>query len=162
MRPICPKTIQQVSCDLYSLIRQFSDHQDVASMNSFKLLERILDEQCLVEGCGDDCQVMVKEPKQIPSDSLQNPSDPDASYSGHKGQGYQVQIMKTYTDTEDKEQKALGLNILRAAVVMAAMFAPTPQQSGPKGGYCAPISVFKERFWAAALSSICLAAAQVL
>jgi hypothetical protein len=28
---------------------------------------------------------------QIGSDSLQNPSDPDATYSGHKGQGYQVQ-----------------------------------------------------------------------
>ena len=61
---------------------------------------------------GDDCQVTVKEPKQIPSDSLQNPSDPDASYSGHKGQGYQVQVMETYTDTDDPEQKAQTLNLI--------------------------------------------------
>ena len=40
--------------------------------------------------------VEVKKPKEIPSDSLQNPSDPDATYSGHKGQGYQVQVMETY------------------------------------------------------------------
>jgi hypothetical protein len=48
----------------------------------------------------------------IPSDSLQNPSDPDASYSGHKGQGYHVQIMETYTDTDDKDQKAKTLNLI--------------------------------------------------
>ena len=80
---------------MYSLICQFKDHEDVSSMHSFKLLLRILNEQCQIEGSGDDCRVTVKEPKTIPSDSLQNPSDPDASYSGHKGQGYQVQIMET-------------------------------------------------------------------
>ena len=106
------KSLEQVSTDLYSLICQFKGHKDVASMHSFKLLERILNEQCQVEGSGDDCRVTVKEPKQIPSDSLQNPSDPDASYSGHKGQGYQVQIMETYTDTDDKDQKAKTLNLI--------------------------------------------------
>ena len=106
------KTLQQVSTDLYSLIRQFRGHEDIPSMHSFKLLERILDEQCHVEGSADDCQVTVKEPKQIPSDSLQNPSDPDATYSGHKGQGYQTQIMETYTDTEDKDRKSKTLNLI--------------------------------------------------
>ncbi len=48
----------------------------------------------------------------IPSDSLQNPSDPDATYSGHKGQGYQVQVMETYTETEDKQEKAVTLNLI--------------------------------------------------
>ena len=106
------KNLEQVSDDLYSLICQFKGHKDIASMHSFKLLERILNEQCQVEGTGDDCRIIVKEPKQIPSDSLQNPSDPDASYSGHKGQGYQVQIMETYTDTDDKDRKAKTLNLI--------------------------------------------------
>jgi hypothetical protein len=44
--------------------------------------------------------------------------------------------------------KALGLNILRAAVVMAAMLAGTPEKTGPDGGCCADINVIKERFWA--------------
>jgi hypothetical protein len=35
-----------------------------------------------------DSPLELKTPKQIGSDSLQNPSDPDAGYSGHKGQGY--------------------------------------------------------------------------
>ncbi|WP_054702639.1 transposase [Desulfosarcina cetonica] len=103
------KTLSQVSNDLYRLVQQFKDLKDVNGMHSFKLLQRILDEQCTVS---DDDQVDVKEPKQIPSDSLQNPSDPDASYSGHKGQGYQVQVMETYTDTDDPEEKAQTLNLI--------------------------------------------------
>jgi len=104
------KTLEQVSADLYRLILQFKDCQDVNGMHSFKLLQRILDEQCSVSDDGN--RVEVKAPKQIPSDSLQNPSDPDASYSGHKGQGYQVQVMETYTDTDDPEEKAQTLNLI--------------------------------------------------
>ncbi|MCP4010146.1 MAG: hypothetical protein GY726_11605, partial [Proteobacteria bacterium] len=52
-----------------------------------------------------DNPVKIKKPKEIPSDSLQNPSDPDATYSGHKGQGYQVQVMVTYTETADEQEK---------------------------------------------------------
>jgi len=114
------KTLEQVSTDLYGLIRQFKDCDEVQTMHSFKLLQRILDEQCIVSASGDDCQVTVKEPKQIPSDSLQNPSDPDASYSGHKGQGYQVQVMETYTDTDDKDQKARTLNLITHVAVERA------------------------------------------
>lgn len=105
-------TLETVSRDLYGLIKQFKDWDDVRTMHSFKLLQRILDEQCIVSTCGDKTEVTVKEAKQIPSDSLQNPSDPDASYSGHKGQGYQVQVMETYTDTDDAEEKAQTLNLI--------------------------------------------------
>jgi hypothetical protein len=106
------KTLEIVSRGLYQLILQFAGCNEVTCMHSFKLLERILAEQCQVEESADPCQVMVKEPKQIPSDSLQNPSDPDAAYSGHKGQGYQVQIMETYTDTADEDRKAKTLNLI--------------------------------------------------
>ena len=106
------KTLEQVSTDLYGLIQQFQNHEDICSMHSFKLLQRILDEQCKIEESGEAIRVVVKECKLIPSSSLQNPSDPDASYSGHKGQGYQVQIMETYTDTDDKDEKAKTLNLI--------------------------------------------------
>ena len=66
------KTLEQVSADLYRLILKFKAFQDVNGMHSFKLLQRILDEQCTVSD--DESRVEVKEPKQIPSDSLQNPS----------------------------------------------------------------------------------------
>ena len=45
--------------------------------------------------------------------------------------------------------KALGLNILRAAVVMAAMLAGIPEKTGLKGGNDAGVNVFKEQFWVA-------------
>jgi len=81
-------------------------------MHSYKLLERVLKEQCNLQVSDDQKQVEVKKPKEIASDSLQNPSDPDATYSGHKGQGYQLQIMETYTDSEDKEVKSKTLNLV--------------------------------------------------
>ena len=114
------KTLDQVSSDLYGLVQQFQDNQDVQSMHSFKLLQRILDEQCTVSPSDDVVEISVKEAKQIPSDYLQNPSDPDAVYSGHKGQGYQVQIMETYTDTEDQEQKKKTLNLITHVDVESA------------------------------------------
>lgn len=82
------KTLASVSADLFHLVEQFKDHPDIKAMHSYKLLERVLKEQCTVSDDGK--RVEVKRPHEIPSDSLQNPSDPDATYSGHKGQGYQV------------------------------------------------------------------------
>ncbi|MFH1933237.1 MAG: transposase [Pseudomonadota bacterium] len=37
------------------------------------------------------------------------PSDPDATYSGHKGQGYHVQIMETYCKEEEAREGTLNL-----------------------------------------------------
>ena len=102
------KTLTEVSKDLFDLVQQFKDCTDITAMYSYKLLERVLNEQCNLT---DDKEnpVELKTPKQIPSDSLQNPSDPDATYSGHKGQGYQVQVMETYCDDEEKKEQSLNL-----------------------------------------------------
>ncbi len=45
-----------------------------------------------------ECKVPValKDPKQVSADSLQSPHDPDVTYSGHKGKGYEVQVAETY------------------------------------------------------------------
>ena len=105
------KTLKVVSGDLFNLVQQFKGDKNVLKMNSYKLLRRVLEEQCNLTGTNNK-KVEIKTPKEIPSDSLQNPSDPDSTYSGHKGQGYQVQIMETYTDTEDKQIKAKTLNLI--------------------------------------------------
>jgi len=60
--------------------------------------------------------VMPKPAKEIPSDSLQNPSDPDASYDGHKGQGFQVQIMETCTESAEEQ----GLSLITHVAVEQA------------------------------------------
>jgi len=101
------KTLVSVSADLFHLVAQFKDHPEVKGMYSYKLLERVLKEQCTVKD--DGTAVEVKRPHEIPSDSLQNPSDPDATYSGHKGQGYQVQVMETYCKNKEIKEKSLNL-----------------------------------------------------
>jgi hypothetical protein len=48
-------------------------------------------------------KVELKPPKEVPSDSLQNPSDEDATYSGHKGQGYHAQLTETCAPGDEEE-----------------------------------------------------------
>jgi hypothetical protein len=114
------KTLASVAEDLYDLVEQFKDFKPVCAMHSYKLLERVLKEQCNLKESDDQKQVEVKKPKEIASDSLQNPSDPDVTYSGHKGQGYQVQVMETYTDSEDEEVKSKTLNLVTQVEVEKA------------------------------------------
>lgn len=102
------KTLTEVGNDLFALVEQFKGCPEVVDMHSYKLLERVLKEQCKLTG-DEDSPVELKNPKEIASDSLQNPSDADAAYSGHKGQGYQVQVMETFCDDEEKKQGSLNL-----------------------------------------------------
>jgi len=106
------QTLASVADDLFDLVEQFKDIKPVNCMHSYKLLERVLKEQCNLQVSDGKKKVDVKIPKEIASDSLQNPSDPDNSYSGHKGQGYQMQVMETYTDTEDQQVKSQTLNLI--------------------------------------------------
>jgi hypothetical protein len=102
-----PKLIQKLVDDLAYLVGRFSNDPDVSEMTSFKTLTRILKEQC--ETIADDetgkPKVTLKASADVATDSLQNPSDPDATYSGHKGQGYQAQILET-CQTENGEGEA--------------------------------------------------------
>jgi len=144
------KTLKQVCRDLFALVSQFKAAPMVQTMHSYRLLERVLREQCtVVEAHGDDSceQVAVRANKEICSDSLQNPSDPDAGYDGHKGQGYQAQIMETYTQEEDPEKKAATLNLITHVVlepahvsdahaVMPAIESTQARGSAPKEVVC--------------------------
>ena len=114
------KTLVSVADDLFDLIERFKEYPQITSMHSYKLLERVLKEQCNLNVSNDSKPVEIKKPKEIPSDSLQNPSDPDATYSGHKGQGYQVQVMETYTDTKDPKEKSKTLNLITHVAVEKA------------------------------------------
>jgi len=104
------KTLTEVSKDLFNLVQKFKQCPEVAAMYSYKLLERVLKEQCNIV---DDKEnpIELKKPKEIVSDSLQNPSDPDATYSGHKGQGYQVQVMETFCEKEESLNLITHVNV---------------------------------------------------
>jgi len=102
------KTLTGVSRDLFDLVQQFKGCPEVTAMYTYQLLDRVLKEHCNLTGDKEN-PVELKKPKEIPSDSLQNPSDPEATYSGHKGQGYQVQVMETYCDDEKQKKQSLNL-----------------------------------------------------
>jgi hypothetical protein len=103
-------TLQTLGADLFFLIERFKDHGPITGMSSYQLMVRLLKEQCHVEQDGQSPvqRVSIKPNKEIPSDSLQNPSDPEATYDGHKGQGYQMQASETYSQ-EEGEKKPLSL-----------------------------------------------------
>jgi hypothetical protein len=131
--------LETVAKDLHCLAEQFAGHPAVSEMAEFKLVARVLGEQCVVVGgCrlreaedrgpytgpeldealigGDEDEpvpeVRLKDPKDVSSESLQYPTDPDASFDGHKGKGYQAQIVETYIPSRDPEEKSAGLSML--------------------------------------------------
>ncbi len=100
------RTLSRVTEDLFVLFRRFEKEEAVASMKTYSLLSRVFSEQCDVVMEKGRETVAAKPPKEISSGSLQNPSDPDAGYSGHKGQGYQAQVMETYVPMARAEEGA--------------------------------------------------------
>jgi len=115
------KTLETVSGDLFHLVQRFADHAQVSSMYSYATLVRVLKEHCEIkEEQGAPAQITVKASCEIPSDSLQNPSDPDATYDGHKGQGYQVQVMETYCTNADEQEREKTLNLITHVEVQRA------------------------------------------
>ena len=100
-----------VARDVHALVLAFEGDASVSSLPAYALLRRLFDEQCeVIEGsCVEDgdgpfdeegsvCdgreRVRLRDPKTIPSGSLQSPHDPDVTY-GHKGKGHEVQVAET-------------------------------------------------------------------
>ena len=80
---------QQAAEDLHFLITRFADRAAHTSRSTYKALVTIFGQQCALTS--DTVVVKTK----TGGDCMQNPSDPDATYSGHKGPGYQVRIAET-------------------------------------------------------------------
>ena len=80
---------RQVAEDMYLLIRRFAEMAEHAGRDTYKSMDRIFYEQCEVH----EEKVCIK--KKTGGNVMQNPSDPGATYDGHKGPGYQVQLSET-------------------------------------------------------------------
>jgi hypothetical protein len=105
------RTLADLANDLFFLTERFNENSEVKSMTSFGLMLRLLAEQCAIEEdqATKKRTVTVKPNSEVASDSLQNPSDADAGYSGHKGKGYQAQVAETYSEKTDTGGKQLNL-----------------------------------------------------
>ena len=61
------KTLKIVSSDLYYLVERFKDRENICSMLSYKVLGRVLNEQCVPPELGEDSKkISIKPPKDIP------------------------------------------------------------------------------------------------
>jgi hypothetical protein len=80
---------QQAAEDLHFLITRFADRPDHTNRSTYQALVTIFGQQCELSG-----ETVVVKTK-TGGDCVQNPSDLDATYSGHKGPGYQVQLAET-------------------------------------------------------------------
>jgi hypothetical protein len=84
-----------VAEDLHELINRFADHAGLRERPSYQALVKIFEQQCEILGE----RVTVRD--KTGGNCVQNPSDPDATYDGHKGPGYQVQISETCSPDND-------------------------------------------------------------
>jgi hypothetical protein len=108
-----PRRLGVAARDVWRLVDRFEDDKDLSKTEEFKILWRLLREQYDMtldpeepgkddddEGEGGACAV-VKEARDVESSSLQSAHDPDVTYSGKKGKGYEVQVSETCVDTND-------------------------------------------------------------
>jgi len=86
---------QTVAEDLLLLVNRFAEDKAVANRVSYKAMARVLEEQC------DVSEQAVEVKDKTGGGVMQNPSDPDAAYDGHKGPGYQAQIAETCSESND-------------------------------------------------------------
>lgn len=86
---------QQVAEDLLLLVSRFANDDRISGRSSYTAMTRVLAEQC------DVVEETVELKKKTGGDVVQNPSDPDATYDGHKGPGHQAQIAETCSEEND-------------------------------------------------------------
>jgi hypothetical protein len=101
--------------DVWRLADRFREDEEVRKQESYGLLVRLLKEQCeevaepapYMEGDADlgepSAPVVPKDARKVRSDSMQSPHDPEVTYSGHKGKGYEVQVVETCGNGEKPE-----------------------------------------------------------
>lgn len=93
--------------DTYRVAERFKQDAQVLGLKSYGILARLLLEQCEftaepTAAKPDDADasepavpMVLKEAREVASASLQSPHDTGATYSGHKGKGYEVQVAET-------------------------------------------------------------------
>lgn len=99
---------QQAAEDLQWIVGQFANHVVIQEWPTYLQLVKLFHQQCEVI----EERIVVR--KQTGGDVIQNPSDPDATYSGCKGQGYQVQLSETCHP--DNEQQLILAALPQTAV----------------------------------------------
>jgi hypothetical protein len=130
--------------DLYRLVERFKKTGG-RKLPEYKLLRRLLQEQCHVGKHGDGrpgdddddagegrVPVALKAPAEVAPDSLQSPHDPEATYSGHKGKGYEVQVAET-CDPANQTQIITHVEVTPSSGSDAAVPVPLVEELAQRG-----------------------------
>ena len=113
VKPIASKkTLASLGDDPLYLVELFKGHSEITVMPSDKLLVRSSKKQRNLNVSGDKKVAKIKKRKDIPANSLQDPSYWDATDTGHKSQGYKFEIIETQMDPDDKMLKAKTQNLI--------------------------------------------------
>ena len=80
---------QSVAEDLAYLIETFRHDNSAAVRAAYQMMVKVFEQQCEVVG------ERVAVQKHPGGEIVCNPSDPEATWDGHKGSGYQVQLSET-------------------------------------------------------------------
>ncbi len=115
---------QRAAEDLLRTIEHFADRPEWTGRSTYKALRTIFDQQC--EVVGDTVVVKAK----TGGDRIQNPSDPDATYDGRKGPGYQVQLAETCSPANDVQLITAALPQTACEPDVAAMVPMLDQLAG--------------------------------
>jgi len=99
---------QQVAEDMHFIVQHFCGNEKHNNKDTYKAVERIFYEQCEVH----EDKITIK--KKTGGNVMQNPSDAEATYDGHKGPGYQVQLSETCN--ADNEVQLITSAIAQTAV----------------------------------------------
>jgi hypothetical protein len=120
-----PRRLSEAALDLHWLVKRFGDHRNVAAMQSYVLLRRLYDDQCVPPETKMPPEKI--ELQETPSSSsLQSPSDPDVTY-GHKGKGYEVQLAET-CDEQNPFQAVTAVSVNGANESDQKQVVPTLEQ----------------------------------
>lgn len=84
--------LQQAAEDLHIVLTTLCEVKPVCEWESFEQLQLIFSQQCEIRE--EFVEVLTKTGGNV----IQNISDPDATYCGNKGPGYQVQISETFNE----------------------------------------------------------------
>lgn len=85
----------QVAQDMHQLIEAFADEPRINTRSTYSALVRLFAEHCEMKAGKISVRPKARDDNGQSAHTLQNPSDPDAGYDGHKGAGYQVQLSET-------------------------------------------------------------------
>ena len=122
------KLRQTVAEDMHYLVERYAKNRNHRDRSTYKMLVTVFEQQCEV---AIEKEIITVSVRESPGGKIVvNPSDPDATLDGHKGSGYQVQLVETCSENNDGSVD----HVRRTANSRHARLPCDEQRAGRLGG----------------------------